>query len=207
MSRSERFDRSDFAARYARPDEALPESTTRRGSSHPAQPAEGRSQSASAARSPMRWPIAREHLQRVGDSVLADRDGHGRPHKGIDLFAPHGTPVRSAQSGRVLRVVDGRIGTRTSQHRAGLFIDVLGADALVCRYLHLEGARVRAGQWVNPGDVLGAIAAPYTSGCARLRICTSRSAWRMWGMAKRTMERRSIPWCSCRPCGRRAIET
>ncbi len=70
----------------------------------------------------------------------------------------------AAQHGRVLRVVDGRRGKIASQQRAGLFIDVLGSDALVYRYLHLGEARVRSSQTVSQGTVLGTVATAHTSG-------------------------------------------
>ena len=37
---------------------------------------------------PWAWPMPLGSLRSVGQSVLADRDGSGRPHYGIDLFAP-----------------------------------------------------------------------------------------------------------------------
>lgn len=163
MSRSDHFDRSDFRARYARPEISL-EPAASGPASTPAPPTEARPRASAGPPPNLSWPIARPQLHRVGDSVLADRDGHGRPHKGIDLFAEPGTPVRSAQHGRVLRVVDGRIGSSLSQLRAGLFIDVLGADGRVYRFLHLGQVQVKPGERVNQGDVLGSIAAAHTSG-------------------------------------------
>ena len=114
----------------------------------------------------MQWPIARAELQRVGESVLADRNGQGRPHKGIDLFAEAGTQVRAASEGKVLRVVDGRHSAQEAQRRAGLFLDVKGRDALVHRYLHLAESRVAPGALIQQGTVLGIVAAPHTSGLA-----------------------------------------
>ena len=55
------------------------------------------------------WPVPRPSLRRVGQSVLQDRDGKGRPHYGLDIFAPVGTPILSAQSGLVGRIVDVRL--------------------------------------------------------------------------------------------------
>ena len=45
---------------------------------------------------PVQWPIARKQLTRVGESVLADRNGRGDRTRGIDLFADAGTEVMAA---------------------------------------------------------------------------------------------------------------
>jgi murein DD-endopeptidase MepM/ murein hydrolase activator NlpD len=140
VSRGDRFDRAGFESRYARastPPAVEPERT---------------------------WPIAAEDLVRIGQSILGDRDGTGRPHKGIDLFAAAGTPVRAAIAGRVLRVVDGRRSGGSSRRQAGLFVDVLGADDKVYRYLHLGTAQVAAGQAVASAEGIGTVAAAGTSG-------------------------------------------
>ena len=170
MSRADRFDRGDFEVRYAQPLPALdvpapaPDSAVR--PPVPAAIAPPAAAAAPARGQPVQWPIARPQLKRIGESVLTDRNGHGRPHKGIDLFADAGTEVRSASAGEVLRVVDGRHSGRDAQQRAGLFVDVRGTDALVYRYLHLGESRVQAGAFVNPGTVLGTVAAAHTSGLA-----------------------------------------
>lgn len=164
MSRSERFDRGDFDARYLRPD-----ATADNASVVPTARVVASSPSIGSGPrlvSKVSWPMDRVQIRRVGQSVLTDRNGKGRPHKGIDLFAPAGTRVLAAQGGRILRVVDGRSGETASQRRAGLFIDVLGVDALVYRYLHLHDAQVQPGQTVGVGAVLGAVAAAHTSGLA-----------------------------------------
>lgn len=166
MSRSDRFDRGDFGARYHLPAANADEKVTLYSAAADSQPSSVVNLIHSSSSQRASWPIARTRLQRVGQSVLTDRNGKGRPHKGIDLFAPAGTPVLSAQRGRVLRVVDGRTATSASQRRAGLFIDVLGQDALVYRYLHLGEVRVKSGQMVSQGSLLGNVAAAHTSGLA-----------------------------------------
>lgn len=175
MSRADRFDRADFEARYATPDPVATDEPVDPAAPAAAlpmleapiapKPASASMNTPSKARRAI-WPIAREHVQRVGDSVLADRNGRGRPHKGVDIFAEAGTSVIAARGGQVLRVVDGRQTKTVSQQRAGLFIDVRGGDALVYRYLHLGESRVVPGASIKQGTVLGTVAAAHTSGLA-----------------------------------------
>ncbi len=139
MSRGDRFDRAGFEARYGT-------SPFRSDDPEPG------------------WPIRADFLKKVGQSVLSDRDGSGRPHKGIDLFTEAGAPVHVAQDGHVLRVVDGRSGESASLRHAGLFVDVRGVDSLIYRYLHLGDTRVERGQSVTKGEILGHVAAAHTSG-------------------------------------------
>ena len=112
----------------------------------------------------LRWPVAPGIVLRLGDSVTADRDGHGRPHRGIDIFAPALSPVVSASEGQVARVVDGRGARLESLRRAGLFVDVVGPHGMTFRYLHLGSASVARGQRIEPGAAIGVIALPHTSG-------------------------------------------
>lgn len=176
MSRAERFDRADFEVRYAEPVPAAGAGTdaiaereeTAPVASAPAQLISPPVRSGHPATRPRRaiWPIAQGHIHRVGESVLADRNGQGRPHKGVDIFADAGTEIVAARGGQVLRVIDGRQTKSASQQRAGLFIDIRGGDSLVYRYLHLGDARVEPGASVKQGTVLGTVAAPHTSGLA-----------------------------------------
>lgn len=112
------------------------------------------------------WPIRPADLQRVGDNVLSSRPGTGEPHKGVDLFAPPGTEVFAARSGRVKRVMDGRGSERSKTKRAGLWVDV-EVGGQIDRYMHLGDARVTEGQTVRRGDVIGVVAQAYTSGTGK----------------------------------------
>lgn len=175
MSRADRFDRADFDVRYSEPAPApataaqgtAPIVTSRAGAS-PAASVAPRVQTPSSKtpRTARRviWPIAPDKLKRVGESVLDRRKGKDQPHKGVDLFAEAGTEVLTARGGHVIRVVDGRRSKKEGLRRAGLFVDVRGADALVYRYLHLAAAYVAPGATIKQGTVIGLVAAAHTSG-------------------------------------------
>ncbi len=106
------------------------------------------------APSPWAWPVPLSSLRRVGQSVLTDRDGKGRPHFGLDLFAPLSSPILAAQSGRVVRIVDGRRSTEEGKRRAGLWVDI-ACDGLLCRYLHMGDVTIRANQQIRRGALVG----------------------------------------------------
>lgn len=116
---------------------------------------------------PVSWPLPLVALLRIGQSVLTDRNGKGRPHHGVDLYAAADTPVLSAQAGRVLRVEDGRVSKSEARRDAGLWVDVLGAGGRVFRYLHLGSSNVKPEQTVKQGQQIGTIAAAGTSGLSK----------------------------------------
>jgi murein DD-endopeptidase MepM/ murein hydrolase activator NlpD len=70
-----------------------------------------------------------------------------RPHTGIDIVAPHGTPVVASAKGRVSVV--------GHQGDYGLMIDIDHGHGIVTRYAHLSKATVRVGQTVQRGDLIG----------------------------------------------------
>jgi peptidoglycan LD-endopeptidase LytH len=110
------------------------------------------------------WPLDTNVITSIGDTVTHDRDGKGRPHKGLDIFAPAGSLVFSVSDGKVLRVTDGRKSDRESTRAAGLWIDILGDDKVIYRYLHLGQSFVESGQRVKVGTRLGDVAKANTSG-------------------------------------------
>ena len=107
---------------------------------------------------PWVWPVPLSSLRSVGQSVLADRDGSGRPHYGVDLFAPVSSPILAAQSGRVVRIIDGRRSTEAGKRRAGLWVDIL-CDGLLCRYLHLGDVTIKANQQIRRGALVAFLGA------------------------------------------------
>lgn len=101
---------------------------------------------AAADASPWRWPVPEREPAR-SFSVGPDRFAAGQ-HRGVDLGAPVGTPVRAVCAGPVRFA--GTVGD------AGLTISVR-CGALVASYLHLGRAFVRRGTAVRPGAVLGTV--------------------------------------------------
>lgn len=74
--------------------------------------------------------------------------GH-RPHMGIDLAGPVGTPVRATG--------DGVVGRADWFSSYGLFIEIEHSGALETRYGHMSRLNVAAGQFVHRGDIIGYI--------------------------------------------------
>ena len=92
-------------------------------------------------------PVDGVRPNQIADTWGDSRSG-GRTHQGVDIFAPRGTPVRSATDGLVLRVGSNRLG--------GHITAVLGPGHYVHYYAHLDHFGVfEAGDIVRQGDILG----------------------------------------------------
>jgi murein DD-endopeptidase MepM/ murein hydrolase activator NlpD len=84
-------------------------------------------------------------------SVYGDpRDAGRRQHEGVDIFARRGTPVLSAGDGVVVRVGESTLGGRV------VWVWDL-SRGLRLYYAHLDEQRVRTGQRVRRGDVIGTV--------------------------------------------------
>lgn len=71
-----------------------------------------------------------------------------RPHYGVDLGAPYGTPVRATSGGVVTFA-------RSSGGGAGLMVTVRHPQGYESSYLHLSKIGVKVGSRVSQGDILG----------------------------------------------------
>jgi hypothetical protein len=94
------------------------------------------------------FPVEGHDTRAIG-SVFGDpRDGGGRTHHGVDIFAPRGTPVLASAPGRVRRVeVTNRGGRvvwlRDDRRNRSLY------------YAHLDSQAVSDGMDVEVGDTVG----------------------------------------------------
>jgi murein DD-endopeptidase MepM/ murein hydrolase activator NlpD len=70
-------------------------------------------------------------------------------HRGLDIAAPEGTPIQSPADGIVVK---------TETHRGyGMVLYVSHGDGIVSRYAHCSEFKVRPGQKVRRGDVIGLV--------------------------------------------------
>jgi murein DD-endopeptidase MepM/ murein hydrolase activator NlpD len=98
------------------------------------------------------FPVAEPYQRPLIDSwgfprMVGTPDEHR--HEGIDIFAPAGTPLLSAESGVVTRVGSGRLG--------GLTVWLRGDSGTSWYYAHLQShqAGLEPGAEVQAGDVIG----------------------------------------------------
>lgn len=75
--------------------------------------------------------------------------GQSGTHKGIDIFAPEGTPIEATTSGFILSTGDFGMG--------GNGIILLGAQWKLHYYAHLQSYNVHVGQWVRRGAPIGKV--------------------------------------------------
>ena len=96
----------------------------------------------------LRMPVDGVRVSQVNDTWGAARS-EGRRHEGTDIFAPRGTPVRSATRGFVYRIED--------LSRGGNTVTIVGGGGLRYFYTHLDGFAedLREGQYVTPDTLIG----------------------------------------------------
>jgi murein DD-endopeptidase MepM/ murein hydrolase activator NlpD len=83
------------------------------------------------------------------DDWHACRDGCRRLHKGLDIFARHGTPL--------VAVADGVVTQKTTGGLAGIGVEITDKSNIEYFYAHLSGwaDRLREGMRVRRGQVIG----------------------------------------------------
>ncbi len=75
--------------------------------------------------------------------------GKSVTHKGVDIFAPRGTPVQAATSGIVLYAGTIKLG--------GKVVFVLGPKWRLHYYAHLNTIQAKSLSWVSGGDGIGTV--------------------------------------------------
>jgi murein DD-endopeptidase MepM/ murein hydrolase activator NlpD len=108
--------------------------------------------SAEAAKLPpvgMMMPINGEITSRFSRSRFHPILEVFRAHRGVDLGAPEGTPIKAPAAGRVASV-----GRRLGY---GLVIEMVHSGGVVTRYAHLHSAVVHAGDDVTMGQPIGTV--------------------------------------------------
>ncbi|MCX2838728.1 M23 family metallopeptidase [Salinimicrobium sp. MT39] len=96
------------------------------------------------------FPVANRGNTAVQSMWGATRDGGRRSHEGIDIFAPRGTPVVAATSGRVSSTGNKGLGGKQVWLR-----DTKRGNSLY--YAHLDSIIARPGMRVKVGDTLGLV--------------------------------------------------
>jgi murein DD-endopeptidase MepM/ murein hydrolase activator NlpD len=106
-------------------------------------------------------PFHGDTPRRVGQGYHGSFSHHGEHAYSLDFMMPIGTPVTAARDGVVVHVVDrfDGYGTREEYKERNNFVLVEHADGTIGNYVHFRkgGVRVRPGQKVAVGDVLGEV--------------------------------------------------
>jgi murein DD-endopeptidase MepM/ murein hydrolase activator NlpD len=94
-------------------------------------------------------PVAGADMARVEDSFNDPRDGE-RVHRAIDILAPRGTPILSADDGRIVRMTTSPLG--------GISMYTVDPEQrIVYYYAHMEryNEAMVTGKSISKGDTLG----------------------------------------------------
>jgi murein DD-endopeptidase MepM/ murein hydrolase activator NlpD len=102
------------------------------------------------AGSTLQFPVQGLGPRAVQSGFGAERDGGARSHRGIDIFAPRGTPVLAAIDAWVTRVDTTTVGGRV------VWLQDLFSP-LRLYYAHLDSHGVAPGQYVPAGTILGTV--------------------------------------------------
>jgi murein DD-endopeptidase MepM/ murein hydrolase activator NlpD len=104
----------------------------------------------SAPNGKLQWPTAGRLISGFGNRMHPIL-GYVRPHTGVDLAAPNGTPIFAADGGQVLQA------SYSSGYGNSILIYHGGGFATF--YAHMSGFAVSAGQMVARGQVIGYVGA------------------------------------------------
>lgn len=104
------------------------------------------------------WPI--KLVKDGGSGRITQRQGEvsrlykGRPHNGLDIGAPIGTPVYAAEDG-VAAAVDNNDRNYYRRYQYGKYIFIKHNNNMSTLYAHLSKQTIRVGDSVKRGDLIG----------------------------------------------------
>src|SRR6185503_1466934 len=101
-------------------------------------------------RLPSIWPTVGSLSSAFMTSRIHPIHGTARPHEGIDVSAPMGTPVSAPAGGLVIDIGDNEPGY-------GKLVVIDHGYNLVTKYAHLSRINVRVGQRVKRGEVIALV--------------------------------------------------
>ena len=99
------------------------------------------------------WPASGPITQSYGATRFARTHYHSRFHNGIDIGLPIGTPIKSAAGGRVIAL--GNQDRYCYKGAYGKFVLIRHYNGLTTLYAHLSLIKVKVGQEVKRGQVVG----------------------------------------------------
>lgn len=92
--------------------------------------------------------------QRFGHTTFSAKGAYrGKPHNGLDIGAPNGTPIYAAEKGKVIGAANQDLYCRRGAY--GKFVAIEHENNLSTVYGHLSLWVVKEGQTVNKGDLIG----------------------------------------------------
>jgi murein DD-endopeptidase MepM/ murein hydrolase activator NlpD len=104
---------------------------------------------------PSMWPVAGQISSRFGDTRLDADAGGPRPHRGLDISAPTGTPIFAPSDGVIRFVGQGS--------DLGRLIIIDHGYGFSTKYGHLNKYFVQTGDKVRKGQIIGAVGSSGTS--------------------------------------------
>jgi hypothetical protein len=96
------------------------------------------------------YPVAGMSPASIAGMYGDARDGGARDHKGVDIFAPRGTPVLAVADGVIAEVETTGAGGRVVWQRDD-------DNGLMYYYAHLDAHRTSVGERVSAGDTIGLV--------------------------------------------------
>lgn len=96
------------------------------------------------------WPLETYRVTSLWGSQRVLNGTPARPHYGIDLAAPQGSPIRAPAAGKVVMA-------RPGMHFEGGLVLLDHGQGAITAYLHQSRIEVAVGQTVARGDLLGRV--------------------------------------------------